>query len=153
MSMLPSTEQRRARLRLVLLLVFGVGTTVMLLLFANRDSISLYYTPSKIAAGKAPTTRAFRVGGMVEAGSVKRQKDGVTVRFTVTDYAHKTVIQYKGVLPDMFAEKQAAVAKGRINKEGIFVATEVLAKHDEKYLPPAVRKSLKNKKPYKADKK
>lgn len=150
MSVLPSTDQRRKRLRLVFLLVFGVGTTAMLLVFANRDSISWYYRPSKIAQGVAPANRAFRVGGIVLKQSLKRPNNDATVLFEVTDCNHKVRIKYSGVLPDMFSEGQVAVARGRLNSAGIFEATEVLAKHDPKYIPTAVKRSLANKKICKA---
>lgn len=145
MRIIPKTRQRRKRLLLVLFLVFGVGTTVMFLLFANKELVSLYYTPTQIQTGDAPIKRTFRVGGMVVKDSIKRQADGVTVQFVVTDYQNSTTVQYRGILPDMFTENQAAIAEGKLQKNGVFVASEVLAKHDEKYLPPDVAKSLKNK--------
>ncbi|VAW80398.1 hypothetical protein MNBD_GAMMA12-2852 [hydrothermal vent metagenome] len=146
MNILPSKEQRRERLRFVFLLVFGVGLATSLVIYSKRDDISWYITPSKIAAGKAPVSRAFRVGGIVEVGSRKRLEDGITVRFTVTDCTRKVRVQYRGVLPDMFSEGKTAVAKGTLNKQGIFVASKVMAKHDEKYIPVAVKRSLANKK-------
>lgn len=145
MRIIPKTRQRRRRLMLTLFLVFGVGMTVLFLLFANRELVSLYYTPTQIVTGKAPIQRTFRVGGMVVKDSIKRQEDGVTVQFVVTDYANSTKVQYKGILPDMFTENQAAIAEGTLDKNGMFVAKEVLAKHDEKYLPPEVEKTLKKK--------
>ncbi len=146
MSLLPSTEQRRKRLRLVFLLVFGVGATAFFVVYAKRSDATWYITPTSIAAGEASEYRAFRVGGIVEAGSKIRLKDGITVRFTVTDCTRKVRIQYKGVLPDMFSEGKTAVAKGTLNKDGIFIASKVMAKHDEKYIPVAVKRSLANKK-------
>ncbi len=149
MNIIPKTQERRKRLLLVFFLVFGVGSAISLLLFANRDYISLFYTPTKVAAkiaeGKMPADLMFQVGGMVVKDSIKRQEDGVTVRFIVTDYKHSIAVQFKGALPDMFKEDQAAVAEGRLGKDCVFVADKVLAKHDEKYMPPAVAKSLQKK--------
>ena len=150
MSVLPSTDQRRKRLRLVFLLVFGVGSTAMLLVFANRGDISWYKRPTQIAQGEAPKSRAFRVGGIVLKESLKRPNNDATVTFEVTDCNHKVKVRYSGVLPDMFSEGQVAVAKGRLNSAGVFEATKVLAKHDPKYIPTAVKRSLANKKICKA---
>jgi cytochrome c-type biogenesis protein CcmE len=143
MSLLPANSARRKRLALVLFLVFGVGTAVILAMKALQQNINVYYSPSEVAAGKAPRDRTFRLGGMVVPGSVKRSADGVTVQFDVTDTAKKATIRYKGILPDLFREGQGIMAQGRFNKKGIFVATEVLAKHDEKYVPPEVERAIR----------
>ena len=149
MNIIPKTEERRKRLLLVIFLVFGVGSAVSLMLFAGRDYISLFYTPTKvvaaIAAGKMPADRQLQVGGMVVKDSVKRQEDGVTVRFIVADKEHSIAVQFKGTLPDMFKEDQAAVAEGRFGKDCVFIADNVLAKHDEKYMPPEVAAALQKK--------
>lgn len=164
MSILPKTERRRRRLLFVMFLVLGVGTSGFLLLSAKSDQFNLYHTPSKIAEliktsefakyytpskllvdGKEIQQRVLRVGGMVVEKSLKRIGDGVTVEFVVTDYKHSTKIQYRGILPDMLKEGQAAVAEGLLDANGVLIANKVLAKHDEKYLPPEVAASLKEK--------
>ncbi len=142
MSILPKTEQRRRRLALVLVLVFGIGTAVLLILFDNKSALSMFYSPTAIANGKAPLKRRIDVGGIVVKGSKKRLADGVTVQFVVSDMKNNITVQYKGILPDMFAEGKGAVAKGKLNANGILVADKVLAKHDEKYMPPPVKKAL-----------
>ncbi len=134
---------RKRRLYMVLLLVAGVGAAVALALTAFNENLMYYYTPTDIAEGRAPVQRAFRTGGLVKAGSVQRGEDGVTVRFTVTDTRHDTRIVYKGILPDLFREGQGIIANGRLGPDGVFVANEVLAKHDENYMPPEVAESLK----------
>ena len=134
--------KRKKRLALVLLVVLGVGTAVALALNAFKENMMFFYTPSEVAEGKAPDNHAFRVGGLVSKGSLKRQSDGLTVRFDVTDM-HKTVtVQYTGILPDLFREGQGIVALGRLSPDGVFTADEVLAKHDENYMPPEVADAL-----------
>jgi cytochrome c-type biogenesis protein CcmE len=95
-----------------------------------------FFSPSQIAAGEAPKDRAFRVGGMVETGTLKRQADGLTVQFVVTDTAQSVPVVYKGILPDLFREGKGVVAEGRLGGDGVFRASQVLAKHDENYMPP-----------------
>ena len=104
-----------------------------------------FYSPSQVVSGEAPKGRDFRIGGMVKEGSVKREPDGLTVRFVVSDNAENTTILYKGILPDLFREGQGIVAQGQLNHDGIFIAKQVLAKHDENYMPPEVAASLKPK--------
>jgi cytochrome c-type biogenesis protein CcmE len=104
-----------------------------------------YYDPSQVVAGKAPVAKRFRIGGMVVKGSVARNTGDLTVRFTLTDYAHEVPVEYTGVLPDLFREGQGIIAHGTMGPDGAFVADEVLAKHDEKYMPPEVAASLKRK--------
>lgn len=142
MGMLPANPERRKRLALVLFLVLGVGTAVILAMFALQQNINLYYSPTDVAAGKAPKGKTMRLGGMVVAGSVKRLKDGVTIEFDVTDTAKKATIRYKGLLPDLFREGQGIIAEGKFNPDGVFVAHEVLAKHDERYVPPEVQRAM-----------
>lgn len=136
---------RRKRLWIVLGILAGVGIAIGLTLQALRENVSLFYDPSQIAAGEAPTNRPFRIGGMVTKGSVVREPGSLEVRFTVTDFAHSTAVSYTGVLPDLFREGQGVVARGRMAENGTFLAEEVLAKHDENYMPPEVKDSLKNK--------
>lgn len=137
------TPKRKQRLLFVALIVLGIGTAVALALSAFQENLLYFYTPTQVAAGEAPQGRAFRVGGLVEMGSVQRESDGLTVHFTVTDTAKSIPITYKGILPDLFREGQGIVAMGRLDTNAAFVADEVLAKHDENYMPPEVSDALK----------
>ena len=137
------TPKRKQRLMFVALIVIGIGAAVALALSAFQENLLYFYTPSQVADGEAPKGRAFRVGGLVEAGSVTRESDGLTVHFTVTDTAKSIPITYKGILPDLFREGQGIVAMGRLGVNNEFVADEVLAKHDENYMPPEVSDALK----------
>jgi len=115
---------------------------VALALSALQQNINLFYTPTQIAAGEAPEGTRIRAGGLVEEGSVKRTNDSLSVAFRVTDGAQAITITYQGILPDLFREGQGIVALGRVNSEGVLVADEVLAKHDENYMPPEVTQAL-----------
>jgi cytochrome c-type biogenesis protein CcmE len=137
------TPKRKQRLMFVALIVIGIGAAVALALSAFQENLLYFYTPSQVADGEAPKGRAFRVGGLVEAGSVTRESDGLTVHFTVTDTAKSIPITYKGILPDLFREGQGIVAMGRLGVNDEFVADEVLAKHDENYMPPEVGDAIK----------
>jgi cytochrome c-type biogenesis protein CcmE len=134
---------RRRRMVLVGLIVLGVGAAVAFALTAFQENLLYYYTPSDVSAGKAPIDRVFRVGGMVPEGSYSRPPGSLEARFVVTDFAHDVTISYTGVLPDLFREGQGIIARGRLGANGVFVAEEVLAKHDENYMPPAVADSLR----------
>jgi len=136
---------RRKRLFVVLGILAGVAASVSLAVVASRENIMFYYDPSQVAAGNAPQTKRFRIGGMVVKGSVERKPGDLEVRFVLTDFAHEVPVEYTGVLPDLFREGQGIIAHGTMNANGAFVADEVLAKHDEKYMPPEVAASLKNK--------
>jgi cytochrome c-type biogenesis protein CcmE len=136
---------RRKRLYVVLGILGGVAASVALAVMASRDNVTFYFDPSQIAAGKAPLDKRFRVGGMVVKGSVSRKPGDLEVRFVLTDFAHEVPVEYTGVLPDLFREGQGIIAHGAMSPDGAFVADEVLAKHDEKYMPPEVAASLKNK--------
>ena len=136
---------RRKRLFVVLAILGGVAASVALAVVASRENIMFYYDPSQIAAGQAPLQKRFRIGGMVVKGSVVRQPGDLNVRFVLSDFAHEVPVEYSGVLPDLFREGQGIIAHGSLNSHGAFVADEVLAKHDEKYMPPEVAASLKNK--------
>ncbi len=125
------------------LAVAGLALATGLILTAFEKNLMYFYSPSEIADGKAPDNRPFRIGGMVVKGSVVREKDSLGVWFNLTDYAHERMVYYKGILPDLFREGQGIVAKGALNGTGLFVATEVLAKHDENYMPPEVADALK----------
>lgn len=135
--------KRQRRLFVVLMLLLGVGGAVALTLNAFRDNLLYFVSPSEVAAGKAPAERSFRLGGMVEKDSVQRDQDSLRVRFVLTDFAKEVPVQYDGILPDLFREGQGIVAKGHLNEQGVFVASEVLAKHDETYMPPEVADALK----------
>jgi len=134
---------RRRRLILVLVLLAGVGSAVALGSMALRENLMYYHPPSDVFEGKAPANRPFRTGGLVKQGSVERDKDGTTVRFTITDLKKEIIVVYKGILPDLFREGQGIIANGRMGTEGMFTADEVLAKHDENYMPPEIASSLK----------
>jgi len=136
---------RRKRLWVVLGIVGGVAAAVTLAVLASRENIMFYYDPSQVVEGKAPVAKRFRIGGMVVKGSVARAPGDLEVRFVLTDFAHQVPVEYTGVLPDLFREGQGIIAHGTMNARGAFVADEVLAKHDEKYMPPEVAASLKNK--------
>lgn len=136
---------RKKRLYIILAILAGVGIAVALALSALQENINLFYTPTQIATGEAPQGTRIRAGGMVEEGSVQRSSDSLTVTFRVTDYAQTVTIRYQGILPDLFREGQGIVALGRLNEEGVLVADEVLAKHDENYMPKEVADSLKEK--------
>jgi len=113
-----------------------------LAMLAFRDNLLYFYNPSQVLAGDAPPARTFRIGGMVTEGSVVRTPGSLEVRFVVTDFRHSVPVRYEGLLPDLFREGQGVIAHGRLNAAGEFVADEVLAKHDENYMPPEVAESL-----------
>jgi cytochrome c-type biogenesis protein CcmE len=136
---------RRKRLFVVLGILGGVAASVSLAVMASRENIMFYFDPSQVAEGKAPAAKRFRIGGMVVKGSVVRNPGDLQVRFLLSDFAHEVPVEYSGVLPDLFREGQGIIAHGTLNPGGTFVADEVLAKHDEKYMPPEVAASLKNK--------
>ncbi len=137
------TPTRKRRLMMVLLIVLGVGTAAALALTAFNKNLMFFFSPSQVAAGEAPLNRSFRVGGMVKDNSVNRDDDGLTVRFIVHDNAKEVTIAYKGILPDLFREGQGIVAQGKLGSDGVFIADEVLAKHDENYMPPEVAAAMK----------
>jgi cytochrome c-type biogenesis protein CcmE len=126
---------------LIGLVLGGVAVALGLALRAFQENLVYFFSPSEVAAGEAPD-RAFRLGGMVVDGSVAREPGSLTVSFVLTDFAHTVPVQYTGVLPDLFREGQGIVARGRLDASGNFIAEEVLAKHDENYLPPAVAVAL-----------
>jgi cytochrome c-type biogenesis protein CcmE len=138
-------KPRHKRIAAIVLGVVALGAATALVLTAFQENLVFFFTPSQVAAKEAPQGRTFRIGGMVEKGSVKRQADGVTVQFTVTDTARTIPVTYRGALPDLFREGKGVVAQGQLGPDGVFQAREVLAKHDENYMPPeaaeAVRKA------------
>jgi cytochrome c-type biogenesis protein CcmE len=121
----------------------ALAVAVTLVLAAFRQNLVFFFTPSQVVANEAPLGKTFRIGGMVETGSVKRQADGLTVRFLVTDTAKSIPVVYRGALPDLFREGKGVVAQGRVGTDGVFVASEVLAKHDENYMPPEAADAVK----------
>ncbi|MBF7730840.1 cytochrome c maturation protein CcmE [Pseudomonas sp. N040] len=135
---------RKKRLYIVLAILAGVGIAVALALSALQQNINLFYTPTQIAQGEAPLDTRIRAGGMVAKDSLKRTGDSLDVEFVVTDFANSVTIRYRGILPDLFREGQGIVALGKLNAEGELIADEVLAKHDENYMPPEVTKALKD---------
>lgn len=134
--------QRQRKLSLILFLVVILGIAVALVLYALRQNISLFYTPTEMAEGRAPLQRRIRVGGMVVPGSIQREAKGLAVHFKITDYAHTIDVFYRGILPDLFREGQGIVAQGMSLDKTRFNAMTVLAKHDEKYMPPEVKAAL-----------
>lgn len=135
-------NKRSRRKMLVAMVVFGVGIATVLALTAFEENLMYFYSPTEIQAGKAPADRAIRVGGLVVDGSVRREENSLAVQFDLTDNAEVVPVTYTGILPDLFREGQGIVAMGRIDNEGLFVADEVLAKHDENYMPPEVADAL-----------
>jgi cytochrome c-type biogenesis protein CcmE len=131
---------RQKRLAFIVGGVASLGIATALVLNAFQSNLVFFFTPSQIAAGEAPKDRTFRIGGMVKAGSVQR-KD-LTVNFVVTDTVRETSVTYTGILPDLFREAKGVVAQGRLNPDGLFVASEVLAKHDENYMPPEAQHAV-----------
>ncbi len=133
---------RKQRLYIVLFVVVFSSAAIGLVLYAMRGNINLFFPPAEVVAGKAPLGQPIRVGGMVVDGSVQRSEDSLEVRFELTDFAAKVPVSYTGILPDLFDEGQGAIASGRLDARGLLVATEVLAKHDENYMPPEVAEAL-----------
>lgn len=136
---------RRKRLILIGLMVAGVSAAAVFALTAFNQNVMFFFSPSEVVAGKAPRDRVFRLGGMVVNGSVHRPGQGLTVQFDLTDNAKQVTVSYTGILPDLFREGQGIVSKGRLSQAGVFVADEVLAKHDENYMPPEVAAAMKPK--------
>ncbi|TGD75196.1 cytochrome c maturation protein CcmE [Mangrovimicrobium sediminis] len=133
---------RKQRLYLVLFLVAFSSIAIGLVVYGLRGNINLFFPPAEVAAGKAPLGQSIRVGGMVVDGSIQRSEHNLEVRFELTDYAATVPVIYEGILPDLFDEGQGAVASGQLNADGVLVASEVLAKHDENYMPPEVAEAL-----------
>ena len=136
-------NKKSRRKVLVLAVVFGVATASVLGLTAFEENLLYFYSPTQVKTGEAPQTHTFRVGGVVVDGSVKRAPDSLMVQFDVTDNEESMTVEYTGILPDLFREGQGIVAMGSFNSGGRFVADEVLAKHDENYMPPEVADALK----------
>jgi cytochrome c-type biogenesis protein CcmE len=135
--------RKRRRLYLVIALLLSLGTAAALMLTAFEENIVFFHSPTDVVEKKPPEGRRFRLGGLVEEGSMVKDKDGLTFRFTVTDTANVVPVSFRGILPDLFREGQGVVTEGSIGPGGVFIATEVLAKHDENYMPKEVADSLK----------
>jgi cytochrome c-type biogenesis protein CcmE len=133
-------KPRQKRIALIVGGLASIALAAVLTLNALDSNIALYVTPSEVAAGKAPQGKAFRIGGLVKEGSVKRQD--MTVRFVVTDTVKEIPVAYTGILPDLFRDGKGAVVQGRLGGDGVFTATEVLAKHDENYMPPEAQHAV-----------
>ena len=136
----------KARQKRFIFLIGGMvalGITIALVLNAMQGNLSYFFSPSEVVDGKAPLDRNFRLGGLVETGSFKRMGSDLTVTFVVTDEKRRVPVQYTGILPDLFKEGQGMIAQGKMGPGGIFMADEVLAKHDENYMPPEVADALK----------
>ncbi|GAB2845218.1 cytochrome c maturation protein CcmE [Pseudoduganella ginsengisoli] len=133
---------RHKRLALLAAALVALGGAAALVLSAFQKNLVFFYSPAQVASGEAPQHRSFRLGGMVQPGSVQRDPDGLSVRFAVTDYANTVQVRYKGIVPDLFREGKGVVAQGRLDGNAQFVADEVLAKHDENYMPPEAAQAV-----------
>ena len=136
-------KPKRRRLYFVIAGMALLGVAAGLVLYAMNDTLVFFYSPSELLAKQVPPGRTLRIGGLVETGSVARDADGTTVHFRVTDTAKTVAVVYQGILPDLFREGQGVVAEGTMSQDGVFVAAEVLAKHDENYMPKEVVDALK----------
>lgn len=135
--------KRKQRLIFVVILLLGFSGAAALGLYAMKQNIMLFHTPSEIISGEVPKEKMFRIGGLVVEGSVVKGNDGLTTEFNLTDTTETVAVRYTGLLPDLFREGQGIVAQGKLNEKGVFIAQEVLAKHDENYMPPEVAAALK----------
>ena len=135
-------KTRHKRLLLILAGLDVLGAVAALVLNAFQSNLVFFFSPTQVAAGEAPKGKPFRIGGMVKDGTIQREADGVTLRFVITDLENDVSVAYKGILPDLFREGKGAVAQGKLAADGLFVASEVLAKHDENYMPPEAAQAL-----------
>ena len=135
-------KRRHKRIGIIIAGVAGLSLAAFLTLSAFQNNLVFFFSPTQVAAKEAPVNRTFRIGGLVEEGTLKRDGDGLTVRFTVTDTAASIPVVYKGILPDLFKEGRGCVAQGRLGDDGVFQAEEVLAKHDENYMPPEAGEAI-----------
>ena len=135
-------KTRHKRIALIVGGLVILGAVVALVLNAFQSNLVFFFSPTQVAAGEAPKGKPFRVGGMVKEGSIRREADGVTLRFVVTDTEKDLAVAYRGILPDLFKEGKGAVAQGKLGEDGVFVASEVLAKHDENYTPPEAAQAV-----------
>ena len=135
-------KRRHKRLAFIFVGLAGLGVAAYLVANAFRNNLVFFFSPTQVAAKEAPIDRTFRIGGLVQEGTLKRESDGLTVRFTVTDTAANIPVVYKGILPDLFKEGRGCVAQGKIGADGVFQAEQVLAKHDENYMPPEAGEAI-----------
>jgi cytochrome c-type biogenesis protein CcmE len=135
-------KKRHKRIVFIVTCLAALGLAAWLVLGAFRNNLVFFFSPTQIASREAPVGRTFRIGGLVENGSVKRDTDGLTIRFTVTDTANTIPVVYKGILPDLFKEGRGCVAQGRVGSDGVFYADQIMAKHDENYMPPEAARAL-----------
>jgi cytochrome c-type biogenesis protein CcmE len=135
-------KRRHKRIGLIVVGLAGLGLATFLALSAFRENLVFFFSPTQVAAKEAPVNRTFRIGGLVQENTLKREPDGLTVRFTVTDTAASIPVVYKGILPDLFKEGRGCVAQGKIGPDGVFHADQVLAKHDENYMPPEAGEAI-----------
>jgi cytochrome c-type biogenesis protein CcmE len=141
---LENMKTRHKRLSFLLLGLVALGIATVFVLNAFNSNLVFFFSPSQVAAKEAPIGRSFRIGGMVEEGSLRRESNGLTVNFVVTDTAKTIPVVYQGILPDLFKEGKGVVAQGKLTEDGVFHADEVLAKHDENYMPPEAAEALKH---------
>lgn len=135
-------KPRHKRIAIIIGALAVLGIVTALILNAFNKNLVFFFSPTQVYAKEAPIGRAFRIGGLVESGSLQREKDGLTVHFLVTDTAKTVPVTYTGILPDLFKEGKGVVAEGKLGDDGVFVATEVLAKHDENYMPPEAKEAI-----------
>jgi cytochrome c-type biogenesis protein CcmE len=135
-------KRRHKRIAFILVGLAGLGVAAYLVANAFRNNLVFFFSPTQVAAKEAPIDRTFRIGGLVQEGTLKRDPDGLTVRFTVTDTAQSIPVVYKGILPDLFKEGRGCVAQGKLGADGVFHAEQVLAKHDENYMPPEAGQAI-----------
>lgn len=133
---------RKKRLQIICLMVLALGGAVACILYALKQNINAFYTPSELIQQQIVAGQTIRIGGMVATGSVKHSEDSLDVAFSVTDFTHQLPVTYTGVLPNLFREGKGVVVQGQLSSQGAFVATQVLAKHDENYMPPQVAKKM-----------
>lgn len=135
-------KKRHKRIIFIAASLAALGLATWLVLGAFRDNLVFFFSPTQVLAKEAPVGRTFRVGGLVENGSLKRDPDGLTIRFVVTDTANTIPVLYKGILPDLFKEGRGCVAQGKVGADGVFYADQIMAKHDENYMPPEAARAL-----------
>jgi cytochrome c-type biogenesis protein CcmE len=137
-------KRRHKRIAFIVAGLVGLSIAAYLVASAFRNNLVFFFSPTQVAAKEAPINRTFRIGGLVQEGTLKRDPDGLTVRFIVTDTAKSIPVVYKGILPDLFKEGRGCVAQGKLTADGVFQAEQVLAKHDENYMPPEAGKAIDN---------
>ena len=135
-------KRRHKRIAFIVVALASLSLAAYLAASAFRNNLVFFFSPTQVAAKEAPINRTFRIGGLVQDGTLKREADGLTVRFTVTDTAQSIPVVYKGILPDLFKEGRGCVAQGKLNADGVFQAEQVLAKHDENYMPPEAGEAI-----------